>query len=789
MIGTVVALLAEVCAGGSVGMEAVFSDGTESVWPKGLSREMNSFVGFRTEFEAGEGTVPLLDLCAWGSYRVTLNGRFVGFGPARGPKGMFRPDRWRLADGVRPGRNDLLIEVSGHNVPNYYLIEQPPFFKATLRLGDRVLAESKVRGGAFAAVRMPRTLKVPRYSFQRTFAEHYRLPVCKTFASLDLEPAPEPKLIPRRVPYPDFEVMPLRCLSCAAVREDASLSVTMPRFLTLPDTDKRFKGYSVADLEENTYLLSRRLVHSNRRTLAGAQTSIALAAGESVLYDRGFEDTGFPGAKVTVSEPGRLVFTFDEVLSDGEVRGSERYGCCNAIVWDFTEPGVYEVEAFEPYALRYLDVAVLSGRMVLSDAHFRSYKNPTAKHASLKSSDPALERIFAAAVETFRQNAVDVFTDCPGRERAGWNCDAYFTSSVSTLLTGNTELERVFEETLAMPQCFDDIPEGMFPMCYPGDHRDKLFIPNWAMWFVLESEEYLKRSGDEEVLNLLRPRFLKLVDFLGRYRNADGLLEKLPSWIFVEWSRCNELVRDVNYPSNMTWADALDAIGRLCNRPDLSDEANRIRKTILMQSWTGEWFCDNAVRQPDGALKLSGECTETCQYYAFFHRIATPETHPGLWKTLLNDFGPSRYDPRDRSKLLNHPEVWPSNAFIGNYLRLKLFERMGMGQRILDEAKGYFLYMADRTGTLWENDTARASCNHGFASYIARLLVKGVLGAEVDLRGRKVSLRETDAAVDFCEVTLPAGADFITVVRRRVADGKVALDAKVPAGWTVSGGL
>ena len=74
--------------------------------------------------------------------------------------------------------------------------------------------------------------------------------------------------------------------------------------------------------------------------------------------------------------------------------------------------------------------------------------------------------------------------------------------------------------------------------------------------------------------------------------------------------------------------------------------------------------------------------------------------------------------------MLKYPEIWPSNAFIGNYLRLKLLERAGCGRQILDETKGYFTYMAERTGTLWENDTTSASCNHGFASCAVRFIRK-----------------------------------------------------------------
>ena len=150
-------------------------------------------------------------------------------------------------------------------------------------------------------------------------------------------------------------------------------------------------------------------------------------------------------------------------------------------------------------------------------------------------------------------------------------------------------------------------------MCYPADHPGGVFIPNWCMWFVIELDEYLRRSGDRATVDALRPRMEKLIAYLKAFRNKDGLLERLPSWVFLEWSEANNLVQDVNYPSNMTWAEVLDCMDRLYDMPELSAEAKAVRETVRSQSWTGEWFCDNAVRRPDGTLKLSGKCTETCR--------------------------------------------------------------------------------------------------------------------------------------------------------------------------------
>ena len=96
------------------------------------------------------------------------------------------------------------------------------------------------------------------------------------------------------------------------------------------------------------------------------------------------------------------------------------------------------------------------------------------------------------------------------------------------------------------------------------------------------------------------------------------------------------------------------------------------------------------------------------------------ESHGELWNRLCTEFGP------DRQQKGLYPEIYPSNAFIGNYLRLELLSRAGRHKQILQETTGYFKKMADLTGTLWEHDNYYASCCHGFASYINVLMVRAI---------------------------------------------------------------
>ena len=690
----------------------------EPVWVADRAEAMNQFVGFRGEFEAKNGAKAVLEIHGSTVYRIYVNGEFAGFGPARGPRGFFRVDEWDVSRFVRDGTNAIAVEVSAYNVNTYCNVDHPAFVCAEVKVDGRSVLSTP---DGFVAVDLPRVVKCSRFSFQRAFGEAYRLtsgawdwrtkPVAEP---LPLERRPAVKTLPRRASYPEFaKLQPVR-RRATKVEVDSAAKTKGSRFIDNVD-GRIFRGFRKSELEIDIYDEIQRV-----KTLSSEPSNdvreFRLAAGEGAILELVRDSTGFFGATVEVERPGRVMLMFDEILRDGTVAAA-RLDVANAVVWDFEEPGTYRVENFEPNTFKWGHLMALSADVAVSGLYFREFKNPDAAKFGFSCDDPELSRVFEAARETFAQNAVDVFTDCASRERAGWLCDSWFSARVSRLLTGSNALEDLFIENYALADGFD-VAEGMLPMCYPADHPNGVFIPNWAMWFVFELDDYAKRGGDRELIESLRPRLVKLVEFLRGYRNSDGLLEKLPGWVFVEWSRCNDLVQDVNYPSNMAWAEMLDCMDRLYGMKELAREAGKVREAVRRQSWNGEWFCDNAVRQSDGTLKISGERTETCQYYAFFFRTATPETHPTLWRRMVSDFGPSRRRTR------KWPEIWPSNAFIGNYLRLEVLSRAGLGEMVNREISGYFLGMADTTGTLWEHDAPTASCCHGFASYVAVLLAR-----------------------------------------------------------------
>ena len=641
---------------------ADFFTSAKPVWPEGRETEMNVSVGFRAviDVDSTDGEPVTLSVAGASIYRAWVNGEFVGHGPARAGHGYYRVDVWDISKHLKPGKNVVAIEVAGYNSNSFYLLDQPSFLQAEVKKGDKVLASTDGEGAPFeAAILDYRLQKVRRFSFQRPFIEVYRMgPKSQAWRSDPAAPFEKVKttqtekkpLLARGVGYPEFaKIPPVATIAAGTLVPREVKNYWKDRSMT--NIGPKLKGYKESELAAKPSQEAQEFASKHASTENAAYDPakpFSLKAKEYRNLDFGANLTGFLGATVTCSEKTKLWFLFDEVLTDGDVKFN-RLGCACVVTYEL-EPGTYHLESIEPYTLRYLKIACVEGKCDIKDVYLREYTHPTTA-AKFTSSNPRLNKLFKAGVNTFRQNTLDVFMDCPSRERAGWLCDSFFTSRVERDLTGTSRVERAFYENFLLPRSFECLPDGMFPMCYPADHYDGVFIPNWAMWFVVQLEEYYARSGDREMVDALEPKVMKLLKYFKPFENEDGLLEKLESWVFVEWSAANKFVQDVNYPSNMLYAGVLSAAGRLYDRPDLVKKAEKLRETIRKQSFDGQFFVDNAVRK-DGKLQVTKNRTEVCQYFAFFFDVASFETQPELWKKLQSAFGPG---PEGNEGVLRNP--------------------------------------------------------------------------------------------------------------------------------------
>ncbi|REE86492.1 alpha-L-rhamnosidase [Paenibacillus taihuensis] len=770
------------------------------IWPARLETAMNITGGFRAQLMDAEGNLPescTVRVTASARYRLFVNGVFVGCGPAVSPHGYYRVDEWNvLNDEYATGRPSIVaIEAAGYNVNSFYTLDQPSFVQAEVLADGAVIAATGVTGaGGFEAFVLPdRVQKVPRYSFQRPFMEAYRLKPdmhrwrcdaeTKPAEAAEVTVAEGKRLLPRGVNKPAFDAAsPAAVVARGSVSQrDEALEPWRDRALT--DIGPKLKGFTIDELELlPTDELGKLRTSWQEHCEPKLSGELHLEQHGAAILALDCNRTGFIGIAFRCEVPSRIALTFDEILTDGDVNHL-RMDCSNVIYLE-CEPGAYDFETIEPYTLKYLKLIALEGSCTMTICTFREYANPDTDRAGFSCSDESLGAIFEAARESFRQNAVDNFTDCPSRERAGWLCDSFFTARVEADLTGDNVLEHNFFENFLLPERFEHLPEGMLPMCYPADHYDGTFIPNWALWFILQLEEFRDRGGDEQLIASLQPRVEALLSYFEGFRNEFGLLENLESWVFIEWSKANDFVKGINFPSNMLYAGALEAAARLYGIESYYDDAAMVKQMIRELSYDGSFYVDQAMEDADGVLEVTDNRTEVCQYYAAFFGIADPEEQRDWYMSLVHDFSPIRH--ADEPLLADISGIHPANAFIGYYLRMELLSQLGLAKQLIAEIKAFFSVMAERTGTLWEHNRTTASCNHGFASHVVRSLYRDGLGiASVDRKQQSVAIAFMDTGLEWCSGKLPTPEGPIEL-DWRVEGDELHYRLSAPQGYAVT---
>lgn len=691
-----------------------------AVWAEGQKNQMNRAFAF--VLDLGKKQMGEICLSAASCYKVIADGKLMGFGPNRTAHGYARAAVYPF------NAQYITVEVQSHFVPNFCWVKREPFFACVLKTesGKEYFAEDF---NCFAL--SDRVQKVRRYSFQRGFCETYinekdrtALYFCKpqnAFPRVKTEKAELPHLLPSETLNPALsEIFAEKVIDSGYCKTSPEIAVYVDRTETLIGTViegfKRgeWQDFSTDEISRITYL-------------SGAKSGDY--AYETLDFSRIV--TGIVEVEIIAGNAGEVFFAFDEILSDEKLKTIKpfRGDTANVFKWTVKKAGVYNLSAFEPYAFRYANVITSAGAK--ANVKVRAYENPEAGKMLFECDDKKIEQIMEAARHTFAHNAVDLLTDCPSRERAGWLSDSFFSSVAERVFTGDNKVERAFLQNYILADKSGH-PKGMIPRCYPADYYEEDgFIPNWSLWYILEIYKYFTQYGYDETVEKSRANVEGILNYFVDFENEFGVLEDLKGWIFVEWSAANnsDHINGINVPSNACYYASLLAAAKVYGIKGLKEKAEKVKDYLLKNAYVDGFFVDNLIRNEKGDIIPTENYTETCQYYMFFFKCADKHTHKELFDKMLNEYGKS-----DSSASGGNPvkkQLVPSNMIYGVYMRLELLMRERKRVELLNECVRYFYDMTQKTGTLWENNTASASCDHGFASYVSRFIIYALFGFDV----------------------------------------------------------
>ena len=667
------------------------------VWIEGREKELN--VSAKLIYRAENLKNAVLTLTGASFYQVYVGAKLIHFGPAKKGLGYTGVDVVPLPE---IEKDNIFIIVSGYYCKCYNGVLVPSFIQAELECEGKLLAATGDEG--FECYENAKKLqKVMRYSYQRQFSECYDLFKADKEANFVVAD-PSLKYIPRNVDLLDLDVKSATFLKHGPFTMADEVKVPLRPYQTDRDP-AQYDQFAYAELESYPFVEYLKMVPDY------TTESVRGTAGTVEHWSLGKIEAGFITIKVNAKKDSRIIVVFaEQEYPDGRPYPIP-INATNAVEWKLPA-GRYELHSFEPYTVMGIEAMIMEGEVDFEFVGVTECAYSARKIKPYKVEDPDLALVYQAAIDTFRHNAVDIFMDCPSRERAGWLCDSYYEGQSEYYFTGTTMVENEFLNNYLSSGGARENLNGMIEMCYPATSTNH--IPQWSMWYVLELYDYFTKRGNDNRRPDFKDQLYGLLGYFKGFENEYGLLEKLPFWNFVEWSKLNQRVHDVSWATNMLYSEAVECIGKLYDDAELIDKAAKLRKTIKDMSFNGTMFLDRAMRQEDGTLKNTDELSETTQYYAFRFGIADiddPE-YAELRDRIMNVFGTDAMAEK-------FPEIEPSNALPGFYIRTELLLRWKLYDKLVDYVKHFFLPMAQKTGTLWEHKTSGSSCDHGFASFVA----------------------------------------------------------------------
>lgn len=785
------------------------------VWGTNLKHRWNQFLGFHTEiFLEEEGPVHFA-IAARSCYRLYIDGEMRAHGPARTGHGYARIDEFEIN---LKGRVQVAVEVASYDKPDKIsndITLEPGMFAAEISSGGKILAATGSEGkNHFMYQELDgRAEMTELISHAREITEQYDLSEASFKWRLSgegmREPQPLneniPEFLERRAPYAAYTFHPVSMLinvSDSVPVENVPLSGGPAVFMQAQwyqklkdrtvdqinaEEERAFTGsfsYCGAAEKESGVRGGTDACGEIQEGCAGWKV-VTGKQKAALTWTLGESFVGFLRLKVHVEQETQLELLHSDVL---DKKGKPEANPCLARY--HLASGTYDLITFEPYLARYIKVIIESeGAVEIREAGMVEYCFSDRKRAGFVCSDQELNLIYEGALRTLRNNTLDIFMDCPERERGGWLCDSLWTSRAAWMMLGDLNVEKDFLENFLLTD-EREFQSAFFPSVYPGCTKaeDQVGITSWSFWLALELCEYYERSGDRAFIEKYEYRMAAFVNGVMEYIGESGLLENLPN-LFVDWSEANNACNlyPISIPVNMLAAYTLESLGDLYQHNEWKETAKKISEKCESPG-LGFFAESNPGMVTDARFYENGQFRETqsATEAGIFLELWSGWYKGGHERLVRNFIERMGTCPAKPSNIL----IAKANLFIGLAIRMDTLSLLGKVDTLVREMKNIYIpQMINGPGTLFEGISRDGLCGslcHGFNGHAGVLLMRDILGIGEPHRKDKTVRIAPHAAEG---VTWAAG--YVDCIDGEIRvnwtadheEKKMEIRVSVPEGW------
>jgi len=505
--------------------------------------------------------------------------------------------------------------------------------------------------------------------------------------------------------------------------------------------------------------------------------NVTIEPGRYAIFDLGRVMSGRPVIDVTAPGGSVIDLQYAEWISDyDKVLQAAGMKCVDRVI---CREGRQQRENVARRGLRYVKVFNSGGGpAIVHNVSLKVEKVVGDPEGGFECSDPLLNRIHKACVDTLDVSLNYHLVDCPTRENGQYPGDNYVQVQQMFYLYGDLRISR--KGIRQFPRVQEE--NGFFPGMTPAEWRHSLtdYSLIWVSWIA----DHYRHTADTALVREMLPYIEKLFGFFRSIKDSEHGLPRRTSaehyWLFLDHSPIDRRGLVCGYAAwyARALADAAWMAGEV-GKGELStkwgDEADAVRAAAR------ELFWDEAAglyRDCFSEGELSPSITLQTNVIALFTDLATGEqlnTMPGkMWRP-------------DGAKI--QPELRVMNPYFQHYV-LEALAKTGKFEWGLKHIRDYWgLMLACGAKSNWEcfQSTApivpTASQCHPWSGSPAYWLPARVLGVRAAAPGwaKAVVRPQATDGIDWARGAVPTPHGLIKVEWRRKGQ-EIDLKCEAPQG-------
>ena len=256
----------------------------------------------------------------------------------------------------------------------------------------------------------------------------------------------------------------------------------------------------------------------------------------TILLDQAVLTTAYPQLLVSGGQGSEVKISFAETMFDpkfkkpnrNQVEGMQMFGNHDLFYPDGGTNRLFEPLWYRTFRYVQLDVKTQAQPLTILDftSEFTAY--PFQLQAQFKSDDPSLQNIWQVGWRTARLCANELYMDCPYYEQLQYLGDTRIQSLISLYNSGDDRLMRQ-----AITHLNDSrVPSGLTQSRYPSDLPQ--FIPNFSLIWVTMLHDYWQHRPDEAFVKQYIQGIEGVFDWFEKYINEEQMLNPMPFWEVID---------------------------------------------------------------------------------------------------------------------------------------------------------------------------------------------------------------------------------------------------------------